>query len=455
MSISASAGVGSGIDINGLVSQLVQADGQPALNALNKKESSAKTRLSALGTFKSALAEFQTAVKKLSDGSAFKTQQVASSNEAFATVKTGTGAVSGSYAIEVMQMAKPQKNIGSVGYATATTPAITTAGALHFNSVNGKPAFDINLATGDNLANVRDKINTDTNAISNGIQASIINVDNGSGGTVSKLVLSSKNPGTANSFEVSSATGPATLLGLGETPTSAALDAKIKVDGQIASRSTNTLTDVIPGVTIDLKSVPTTATPFNIDVTLDTKSIKDAGQGFVDSYNKLQAVMKDLSKYDAATKKAGALNGDSTLRDVQTQIRGAVGSIVSSAGSTTNSLALIGMSIDKVGVMSLDSTKFDKVMNTNLNALSQVFSATDGVAAKLEAKLSVKLQSGGVFDTQTNNLNANLKTITKDRENVQYRLDKLEKTLLKQFQAMDSTVGKFKGTGSFLSQKFG
>lgn len=447
MSIAAASGVGSGVDINGLVSQLVQADGQPAMNALNTKETAAKTRLSALGTFKSALAEFQTAVKKLSDGSAFKTQQATSGNETLATVKAGLGAVSGSYAIEVVQLAAPQKNIGSIGFASINAPV--AAGSLDF-TVNGKTPFSIAIATGDTLANVRDKVNAST--ANNGVAASIINVDDGSGGTFSKLVLSAKAPGSANSFTVSGS--GAGVLGVG-TATTAAKDAQIKVDGQIASRSTNTLTDVIPGLTLDLKSAPTTATPFNIDVALDTKSIKDAGQGFVDSYNKLQTVMKDLGKYDAATKKAGALNGDATLREIQTQIRSAVSSVVGSASSSTNSLALIGMSIDKVGVMSLDSTKFNNVMNSNLNALSEVFSATDGVAARLDAKLSVKLQSGGVFDKQTENLNSNLKAITKNRENVQYRLDKLQATLLKQFQAMDNTVGKFKNTGSFLSSKFG
>ncbi|MEQ1635802.1 MAG: flagellar filament capping protein FliD [Methylococcales bacterium] len=457
MAISASLGVGSGIDINGLVKQLVTADGQPAFNALDRQESTAKARLSALGKLKSALSDFQTAAKKLNMPATFKTQQATSSNETLATAKASLGAVSGSYAVEVIQLAKPQKSV-TVAEFTDLNAAVGE-GTLDF-TVGTKTPFSVTInATNNTLAGIRDAINSST--ANNGVSASIINVDKAGGGTISKLVLSAKEPGTANSFVVAGTASGGAGNGLSQlfTPQlnqlNAGLDAIIKVDGQTATRSTNSLSDVIPGVTLDLKSAPAVATPFDVNIALDTKSITEVTTGFVDAYNKLQTVMKDLGKYDPATKAAGALVGDSTLRNVQAQIRQATGSPVTSATSTTNTLSMIGINIDRTGVMSLDSTKFEKIMNTNLSALNEIFTSTDGVAIRLNNTLTQSLQSGGTLDGQTTALNSRMKSITDGRDRVQRRLDNLEKTLLKQFTSMDSAVGKFKATGTYLTQRFG
>jgi flagellar hook-associated protein 2 len=452
MAISASLGVGSGIDINGLVKQLVKADGQPAFNALDRQESSTKSRLSALGKLKSALSDFQSAVQKLNNGSTFKTQQASSSNETLATATAGVGAVSGRYSLEVIQLAKAQKSISAAGLADLNAPV--GEGSLNF-TVGSSESFSVTIdSTNNTLAGLRDAINSA--ADNKGVTASIINVDAADGSTVSKLVLSAQKPGTANNFTVSG--DGASLLQSAEQLT-AGSDAIIKVDGQTATRSTNSISDVIPGVTLDLKSVPSVTTPpvataFDVNVTLDTKSITEASNGFVEAYNKLQSVMKELGKYDPATKAAGALVGDSTLRSIQSQIRQASASPVTSAGSGANSLAMIGINIDRTGVMSLDSTKFNGVMNTNLSALSKVFSSTEGVAARLNKSLTQNLQAGGILDGQTTSLNDRMKTIGDNRDKVQLRLDNLEKSLSKQFTAMDTVVGKFKSTGTYLSQQF-
>ena len=455
MSISASLGIGSGIDINSLVTQLVKADGQPAINALDRQQSTASSRLSALGQLKSALSDFQTAVKKLNEPGTFKSQQAVSSNETLATAKTSLGAVSGSYAIEVMQLAKPQKSVTTTEFSDLN--AAVGEGSLDF-TVGTKTPFSVTIdSTNNTLAGIRDAINSATD--NNGVSASIINVDKaGGGGTISKLVLSAKEPGTANSFTVSGTesggAGLSQLFTPQLTELNAGLDAIIKVDGQTATRSTNSISDVIPGVTIALKSAPTVSTPFKLDISVDTKAITDASTGFVDAYNKLQTVMKNLGKYDSTTKMGGALVGDSTLRSIQAQIRLATGSSVSSATSGTNSLAMIGINIDRNGVMVLDSTQFNSTLNSNLSALSEVFTSSDGVTNRLNTALTQNLQSGGLFDGQTTSLNNRLKSITDNRVKVQLRLDTLQKTLLKQFTAMDSAVGKFKSTGTYLTQQF-
>lgn len=458
MAITSSLGLGSGMDINSLVSQLVQAEGQPATSALDRQQKATQTHLSALGTLKSALSDFQTAIKKLKTSSAFQAQKPTSSNEALATVSSDTsaltGAVSGNYTLEVLSLAKSQKSITTAGFADLN--AAVGEGTLTF-TVGSKAPVSITVDTNNNsLAGIRDSIN----AANSGVTASILNVDNGAGGTVSKLMLSSTDPGSANSFTVSGTETGGTGAGLSQLfsaglSTTAGSDAVIKVDGQIATRSTNSISDVVQGLTINLNSAPTAATPFNVNVVSDTKTITDNANGFVTAFNKLQSVMKDLGKYDPVTKKAGDLNGNSTLQDLQYNIREIAGSAVGSVTGSNNSLYTLGFDIDRNGVMSLDSSKFNKVMSTNLNDLSKVFTANDGIATRLDDSLTQVLKSGGNLDIETTSLNQKMTDISKKRDDVQVRLDSVQQRLLKQFLAMDSAVAKFKQASARLSKLYG
>ncbi len=458
MAITSSLGIGSGMDINGIVRQLVEADGRPAFNAIDRKEDAVNSRLSAIGRLKGALSDFQTATGKLNEAGTFNKHETVSGNEDILTASAELGAAAGSYSIEVQQMAEAHK-LTSNGYSGYDD--IVGSGSLTL-SVDGN-SFSVTLdGTNNTLEGVRDEINKASD--NSGVNASIINVDDGAGGTVSKLVLTSKETGTANSITVT-ATEDGSAPGLSQlvydpdgsgttnlTEQNVAQDAKILVDGQMATRSTNSITDVIQGVTLDLKSAET-GTVFNVDVTLDETSIKDVTEAFVSAYNGLMNIVKDLGRFDTESGESGALVGDSTLRNVQGQIRQAVGNSVSSASSDFNSLAMIGITIDRTGEMSLNSSGFSDALRENLNAVSDVFSSTDGVAARLDTRLDQYLDSGGTFDLQTKSLNKQLSRYSDDRDTVQLRLDNMERTLLKQFIAMDVAVGQFQNTGAFLVQQ--
>lgn len=458
MAITSSLGIGSGMDINGIVGQLVAAEGQPALNAIDRKEDAANSRLSALGRLKASLSDFRTATGKLNDLGTFNKHETVSGNEELLTASAELGAAAGSYSIEVQQLAESHK-LTSNGYSGYDD--VVGSGTLTL-SVDGN-SFSVTLDdTNNTLEGLRDEINKASD--NSGVNASIINVDDGSGGTVSKLVLTSKDTGTANSITVT-ATEDASAPGLSQlvydpdgsgttnlTEQNAAQDAKILVDGQMATRSSNSIDDVIQGVNLDLKSAET-GTVFNVDVILDESSIKEVADAFVSAYNGLMTVVKDLGRFDTESGEAGALVGDSTLRSVQSQIRQAVGDSVSSASSDFNSLAMIGITIDRSGVMALNSSEFSDALKENLNAVSDVFSSSDGVAARLDTRLDQYLQSGGTFDLQTKSLNNQLSGFSEDRDTVQLRLDNLERTLLKQFIAMDVAVGQFQNTGAFLFQQ--
>ncbi|OAI06601.1 flagellar filament capping protein FliD [Methylomonas methanica] len=459
MSIVSSTGIGSGIDINSLVTQLVAADGQPALNAIQRQEDSVNTRLSGIGSLKSALSDFQTAVNKLKDGNLFKTHKAASADESILKVAAGAGSVAGSYALEVTQLAKAQKSISA---EFASSAATVGTGSLTIATTAGV-SFNVTVGSSNNtLTGIRDAINNASGNTS--VTASIVNVDNSTGtGTISKLVLTAKNSGLANAFTVTGSdddgnntdtSGLSQVFSSNLSAQATAADAIIKVDGQTATRSTNSITDVVQGLTLDLKSAQV-GTKVNVDVSLDNEAINKTLTSFVTAYNKLHTTAKDLGKYGGGSSGSssgnGALIGDATLRYVNSQIRQDSTNPVSSATGNYNSLAMIGVKIDKDGVMSLDSTQLNTALSASLQSVSDVFSSSDGVATRLYSKLDNLLQSGGPLDSQQTSLKKQLSTLGDRRADVQIRLDNLQKTLQKQFTAMDVTVGKFKSTGSFLS----
>jgi len=453
MAISSSLGIGSGMDINGIVSQLVAAEGQPQFNAITRQETATKAIVSGLGSLKSALSTFQTAVRKLNDINLFKTNKALSGNEAIVKITAGAGSVAGSHVMQVTQLAKAQNSIATAEF-TGNTEVIGS-GTMTF-SVGTKTPFSLTIdASNNTLTGIRDAINSA--ADNNGVTASIINVNNATNtGTISKLVLTSKDTGVANGFSVA-VTGDAGLSRL-DTSVPAnftgvtAADAKILMDGQVATRSSNVITDVLPGVTLNLQSTATLNTDVNVDITLDNAAIKETISGFVTAYNALNSTTDSLGKFAGTTGGSnGALLGDSTLRMIKNDLRQLVSSPVTSANSSFNTLKTIGIDIDKNGVMTLDGAKLDKALATNLSSVSDVFSSTDGVATRLNTKITKYLETGGSLDTRQTSLNKQLKALTDKRSTVQLHLDNVQKTLMKQFIAMDKAVGMFQSTGSFLS----
>lgn len=460
MSIVSSTGLGSGIDIQSLVTQLATAETQPQLNAIQRHRDTASARLSGLGTLKSALSDFQTAINALKDGSAFRAHTSSSSDESKLKITADAYAASGTYSLEITQLAKAQKAVANVEFAGMTSAL--NSGTLSFSATSGA-SFNITVDSSNNtLEKLRDAINkADGN---NFVSASIVNVDNATHtGTVSKLVLTAKNTGTASGFTVSGTDdgnigGNVSLSQLASANLdikTVAQDAVISIDGQTATRSSNSITDVLPGVTLNLAAQTELNTPVTINVGVDNDAIANSINTFVTAYNKLNSTVKNLGKYGGSTDGSGsgngALIGDSTLRYVATQIRQNTTGTVSSASGNYNSLAMIGVSIDKAGVMSLDSTKLKSALAANFQSVSDVFSSADGIATRLASKLSGLLQSGGSIDSQQTSLNKTISKLDDQKDDVNVRFQRVQAALQKQFIAMDSAVGQFKSTGSFLT----
>lgn len=385
----------SGLDVNSIVSQLMMVEQRP-LAALAKKEASYQAQLSAYGSIKGALSAFQSAVSGLNSVTKFQALTATSADTSVASVSASSTATAGIYSLDsITKLAQAQK-LAATGQASST--AVIGSGTLTFDfgsitggtfdSVTGKytgAAFTSNgagiktvtiSATNNSLQGIRDAIN----AAKIGVTATIVN---DGGASPYRLALTSDSIGKTNSIKIS-VTGdaalsnllahdPANNAGQNLAETVTAQNAEFKVNGISVSKASNTISDVIQGVTLTLHK--TTATPVNLTVARDSAAIRSSVEGFVKAYNDLNKMLKDLSAYNPETKQGAILLGDSTVRMLQTQIRSALGAPVSNTGGSLTTLSQIGVSFQKDGSLALDTSKLNTAITNNFNDIASLFAA--------------------------------------------------------------------------------
>lgn len=390
-----SAGIGSGLDIEGIITKLMTVEAQP-LKALDKKEASYQAKLTAYGTFSGVVSSFQAAASALNNSSSITAVNATSSDNSTLTASALSIATTGTYSVNVTQLAKAQQLVApgqtstttSIGTGTLTFDFGTISGGA-FNPATGQYAgatFTSNgsgvktvtiSAANDSLAGIRDAIN----AANIGVTATIIN--DGSG-TPYRLALSSKNQGASNSIKltVSPAAGaldnflsndPAGTQHLNETVSGQ--DALLQINGVSVSSKSNTVSSAIPGVTLNLLKT-TSGTPISLNVGKDSSGFSKLVDGFVKSYNDLNKTIKDLTSYDPKTKQAGLLIGDPIVRSIQSQIKSALVNPV--PGLTTGafkSLSDVGITLQKDGTLATDSSKLQAALSANANDVAALFAS--------------------------------------------------------------------------------
>jgi flagellar hook-associated protein 2 len=426
------AGIGSGLDVNTIVSQLMQIESQPLTN-LQQKQSSYQTQLSAYGTIKSYLSAFQSAAQALADPTTFKSYTVSSSNTSVLNATASSSAILGSHAINVTKLAATQIQAAGTGYAS-TTSALGLTGTLSFAS--GTTNISVTVAATDTLTDIQNKINSATgNSIAS---ASIIN--DGSAAP-NKLVITAKNSGLAGQVTITD--GLSTPFAFAQTQ--AAADAQLTVDGIAVSQSSNTITGVLPGVTLNLQSTGATT----IGVNLDTAGVTSKVQAFVDAYNKLTQTASTMRA------KGGQLVGDNTLLSMQYQINSVFNRAVSIAGSTLTNLSDAGITYQKDGTLALDSTKLASALGTNFSSVVSLFSdATQGFAARVNSLATSMLDPvNGLVVSATNGINANIKTVNSRIDQMNARLTQIEANYRAQFSNLDAMLGQMQQTSSYLAQQ--
>ena len=381
-------GLASGLDISGIITKLMSVEQQP-VTALNARESILQARISAYGSLKGAISAFQNSLAPLNSTATFSARTASIVDSSVATVTASASATSGKFSIEVQNLAQAQKLKSGIFSTPATTIGTGTL-TIQFGSYSGgnftlnpdKAAGTVTInASQSSLSGVRDAIN----AANIGASASIIN-----DGTGYRLVVSSNDTGLANALKITvndsdanhidtsglsqlaynATTGGTTNL----TETAAALNANAVVDGIAVSKASNVFNDVIEGVTMTLlKANP--GAPTILSVAKNTGSIQAAVEGFVKSYNDLGKSLASLSAYDPQSKRGSILTGDTTLRAVQSQLRSAFNTALSTAGGGLTTLSDIGVSFQSDGTLKLDSAKLTSVLNDPTKDISTLFAA--------------------------------------------------------------------------------
>jgi len=430
----AAPGIGSGLDINGIISQLLRVESQP-LTVLDKKEATFQAKISAYGNIKGSLSSFQTAVRGLSDISKFQVYKAASADTTVYSATASSTAAVGNYGIEVTRIAKADK-LTATGQASSTVTigaGATTTLTFDFGTIGGGTlgvdgkytgagrTFTLNplkaskTVTINNTNNTLEGIRNAINTANIGVTATIVN--DGSGTTPYRLLLTSNDTGAVNSLRID-VTGDATLQGLlaydstatqnlaqTDTAQHASLnDAQVKVDGFTITKATNAITDVIPGVTLNLIKASAVGVATNLTVTRDNAAVKTSVESFVKAYNDIRKTVTDLTSYNAGTKQGAILQGDSSAVGVLRQIRSTLNNTVQFSTGTLTLLSQIGVSFQKDGSLALDSTKLDTAITNNFSDIANLFAAvgkqTDSLIGYVSATANTKPGNYAVNITQ-------------------------------------------------------
>jgi flagellar hook-associated protein 2 len=446
-----SSGIGSGLDIAGIVQQLVAAEGQPVEARIGRQEARTQAQLSAFGTLKSALAEFRDKLEAMKDLQSFLTRKAVSADEEIFTVSADSSAVPARYAVDVVQLAQAQKLAST---AFAGTDTVVGTGTLTITV--GTLSFDVEVTEENNtLAGIRDAIN---NAGDNaGVAATIVNAEAGS-----YLILSAEDTGLAGTMTVTQAGGDGGLSALaydppnglnGLTEAVAAQDAQILVDGLEVSSSSNTIAGAIDGVTIELL-LTSAGLPVDLEVDNDEDAVQQTITGFVEAWNHLTQTISSLTAFDPASEIAGPLLGDATVRGIQTKIRRELGAAVESLDLPFSMLSDIGIETQVDGTLEIDDARLSAALSTDFQRLGQLFAnPTDGFAQRLFGVVDQFLGVDGMLETRTAGLNGQIESYNEQRDRLSERLAALETRLFKQFNALDALLGQLAATSNYLTEQ--
>ncbi|AGQ31738.1 flagellar filament capping protein FliD [Serratia liquefaciens] len=459
-----SLGIGSGLDLNGLLDKLSKAE-QQRLTPYTTQQTSYNAQLTAYGTLKGSLEKFDNLSKELAKPTFFN-NTTASKHDQFA-ITTTDKAVAGNYSVEVLKLAQPQ-TLTTQAPVTDQTEKLGTAGSSDrsISITAGNPPKNVNIPLSDDqtsLVEMRDAIN---NAKA-GVNASIMRV----GDNDYQLALSSTTTGEKNtiSVQVNNDDKLGAILNYDPTAKSNAMkqtvagqDAEVLVNGTKIKRSTNSIADALQGVTIDLKTTTKKDEPQNLVISTDKTGTADKIKEWVDNYNSLLDTFNSLTKYtpvktgEAQNAKNGALLGDNTLRGIQSSIKSALSA--AQDNPDLKGLGNLGISTNtKTGKLEIDSTKLNKAIDEKPTQVANFFAGngTDtGMATEIHNEIQSYIKAGGIIENSTKSINTNLdrlnSQITTVTASIQSTIDRYKQ----QFVQLDTMMSKLSGTGDYLKQQF-
>jgi len=438
------AGIGSGLDVDTLVSQLVAAKKKPQQDQIDNQTHKAQTQISALGQVSAALAALKSALSPLSDGSALAAHSVAVGDSDVLSATARSGAVNGSYKIDVTKLAGAMK--ASSG-AFADSDATVGTGSLTIAVGDKQMSLDIDSAHAS-LAQIRDAINKSSD--NPGVSATIVTGTDGA-----HLVLRGTRTGTDNGFSVSASGGDGGLSALSYDPNAAsgngftvidpAQDAEYTIDGLPGHSAGNAISTAIDGLTLNLAAEGTST----VTVSSDTAKATSAVTNLVNTYNSFVGIYKNLTRYDATTETSGALIGDATLNSIKSTLAAVMGGVAN--GGT---LSDIGVSLQLDGTLSVDGGELSEALSGGGAKVSALFGGDGGLAGKLGGALDKWVGNDGILETRTDNLNKQLSDLDDRQSELDSRMQALTTRYTRQFSTLDTLLTKLNSTSSYLTQQF-
>lgn len=450
-------GAGSGIDIKKLADDLVAAERAPQKEVIDQRVARSEARVSGYGVVRYSLQSLQTAFAALKDASDFASITPRSSQPEAVGVTAGAGAPSGRYSVGVTRLAAAQRN-ASAGYAAST------------KELNGSAAFDLTLSVGGGAART---INVTTptvggvvsaiNSANLGVTAQLVNV----GGANPVRIVVTGQTGAAKSFTLTSA---APDLDFGAS-LGTATDASFSINGLAMTRSSNSVSDAVQGLTFELYA-PTAQDsrgdpiPATVDLNRDTSGVRKKIEALVAAYNDAEGNFRILADRKSEVEEfGGALAGDSTLVTLRSQLRGLVTANSSAPAGTIAAARDIGLSFDRYGTLQLDTAKLDKALQASYADVVTMFTADaenqsvtsaapGGLAGDAYKRIDTLLRTSGLLAKQTTNAAADVDRHKADLAKLEARMTQLLERYTKQFSAMESIVGNTNSLRTSLSGSF-
>jgi flagellar hook-associated protein 2 len=458
-----SPGLGSNLDVNGIINQLMAAESQP-LVALATKEAKYQSQLSALGQIKAALSSFQSAAKGLTSATDSDAFTASSSDTAVLTASADSEATKGSYSLSVFGLATAQQLVatGQSGTADAIGSGAATTVTIRFGTISGgtfdsgtglysgatftantsKSEIEISLDdTNNTLVGIQDAINE----LQAGVTAKIIY--DGSGSPY-RLTLAADNTGASNSMQID-VSGDASISALlaydpagtqNLSQTAAAADAAVTVDGISISSESNTLSDVAPGATFTLKDTGDAT----VTIDRDTSKMRSSLETLAKAYNDLNKAVAENTAFEAT------LQGDAAALSVQRQIRSALGAAQSGISSTYSTLSQLGLSFERSGSIAFDSSKFQSAVTASPTEVRDLVAAFGSSLGTLADNL---VDDTGPINSRTDGLNRSIDDINDRREVIGRRLQRTEERLRAEFTALDTLISSLLSTSTYLQQQ--
>ena len=454
-------GLASGLDTRAIISALVSIERRP-ISALETKKSSLGKQKSLYGDLRSLLDKLETAAKALKTTNDFLKMKAVSSDENVVTVEASNTAEPGTYSLRVVELAQAQVNA-------------TTGSASPTESLGGPASFFINSGGNQNLITVAnptlnsiaDAINQADDDNDTGVRAEVVDTGNPANGGANRyqLVVRSTTPGVENGFTIvnddGSAAFQAVVTQLAGNRLSDAQDAELLINGTPGGgggitvyRPTNQVSDLWPGITLDLKSVPSPNKDITITVSTDAEATSKKVQEFVDAYNKVVDFFTEQNALNAEGKAKGPLFGDSTLRAMRSSLRGIVGASVGDTGNSAYQLLTqAGITSDTAGKLTFNSTKFAESLADDEEAVTRLFAGgTNGIANKLIGQIDSYTDSvEGLIKTRSEAFDRQVKDTQTRIDQAERRVTLYQQQLETRYANLESLLTRLQGQGTSLN----